>query len=66
MFCNTLSIGEWCVRNWLKHIRTQEAISKDNNNIDDTIVANLSKRKCQKEIRSLEDFFTNMPKMESH
>jgi hypothetical protein len=66
MFLHTLCTGEWSVRNWLKNNRKSGADVLENNSRNENDAAHISKRKCEKKLRSLKEFFDQIPKMESH
>jgi hypothetical protein len=66
MFLHTLCTGEWSVRNWLKNNRKSGADVLENNSRNENDAAHISKRKCEKNLRSLKEFFDQIPKMESH
>lgn len=65
MFLNTLCAGEWTIRNWLKK-NSKTGNAKDDGSMDDNIVPVPKKKRREREMRSLQEFFDQLPKMESH
>jgi hypothetical protein len=68
MFLNTLSIGEWTALNWQKTVVPTKNDSLDPDDPDSENETRPAAKKLRKprELEALEEFFSTLPKMESH